>query len=180
MNTRVDRVTVSEHWDATDNPTLETISDLIGIGKPVDWLSLDQEAMVELSERFYESLRSIVHALGGGEIERFDRAFDYRVATQDIELANGGKVVEGSLGAIEWTWTAIVDGRRQFWRIDIEGLPKVGVRFDYEDNYPAVPGIKDRLTPAITAAAALNAVPEVSAAPAGFLQPPVFAPCLVR
>lgn len=203
MNQRIDSIKVSEHWDATDYPTLETISDLIGIGKPVEWLSLDQESMAVVGEWFYASLRSLVHALGGGEVERFERAFDYRVATRDIEFANGGKVVKDSLGAIEWTWTAIVDGRpfasvtdrwiadwdvpdwggddrRQFWRIDIEGLPKVGIRFDFEDNYPSIPGVKDRLTPAITAAAALNAVPDVCAASPGFLQPPAFAPCLIR
>ncbi len=199
---KVEHIKARENWDASTYPSPELLFDMVGFGKPAEWLTADLPSAQLLAGWFNETLAATVHSLGG-EVERFERSCEYGLATRDLTLPAGGTIA-GTLGAVGWTWTAIVDGKplvsvtdrwiadwdipgwggepSHNWKVEVTGEPSITVSFDFTDTYPRLPGDEafDRVTAATTAAVAVNALPEVCAAPLGLMRRPPVAACRSR
>lgn len=190
---RVDHIKLRENWDASYFNSPELLFDMVGFAKPDGWLTVNSPAGVTLASWFNESLSQVVHALGG-KAERFERSFEYGLATRDIEIV-AGKIPKGTIAAVGWTWSAIVNGkplasitdrwiadwdipgwggsRLHHWNLEVQGAPSVNVRFDFTDTYPPLAEgmvAGDRITVGTTASSGVNAIPEVCAAAPGFVR----------
>ncbi|OLM16788.1 MULTISPECIES: hypothetical protein [unclassified Pseudonocardia] len=184
---RVDSVFLTEWWDTNTYPAVDVLRDLIAMGRPADWITSDSPTGEMIGQFFYESL-SLVAASLGGEVERFERTLEVGLATRDIVLdATGLEIPEGSIGAVAWTWSAIVDGRpfvsiqdrwvgdheipgwgphrHDHWELELTGAPDVSVTVELhrpEDDE----GVADPLV-CSTVAIALNSIPAVRDAAPG-------------
>lgn len=202
MCQRIDHLKLRENWDASTFDSPELLFEMVGFTKPDGWLTMDSPGGVMMASWFNEQLSAAVHALGA-KVERFERSFEYALATRDIEIT-AGRIPKGTIANVGWTWTAIVDGKPlvsvtdrwisdwdapswsgtklHYWQIEITGSPSLKMRIDLDDTYPAlppqmVPG--DRVTVGTTASFAVNAIHDVCAAPPGIVRSAPLAPCRV-
>ncbi|MFR9806812.1 hypothetical protein ACL02T_31640 [Pseudonocardia sp. RS010] len=186
---KVDSVAVTEWWDTNTYPAIDVLRDLIAMGRPADWISSDSPLGDVIGQFFYESLALVATSLGG-RVERFERSLEVGLATRDIVLqATGLEVAKGSIGAVAWTWSAVVDGkpfvsiqdrwigdheipgwgprRHDHWEVVVSGEPDVTVAVDL--HHPkSNAGTTDPLV-CSTVAIVLNSISAVQAAPAGLM-----------
>jgi 2,4-diaminopentanoate dehydrogenase len=133
--------------------------------------------------------------LAGGAVRVEEIQPDHRVvpASRDLEIG-AGQIKAGTVAATEWRWHAISAGQRfltlaviwtmdpelddyagrDHWTVDIEGRPDLHLTLDMSD--PPGTGLRTKAGQYVTAAAVINAIPAVVAAPPGVFAPPVFAP----
>jgi hypothetical protein len=200
---RIDHIKLRENWDAASFNSPELLFEMVGFAKPAGWLTLDSPGGVMMAAWFNEQLSAAVHAMGG-TVDRFERAFEYGLATRDIDIV-AGHIPKGTIAAVGWTWTAIVDGkpfasvtdrwiadwdipgwggpRTHYWQIEIQGAPSVVTRLEFADTYPPLPQgmvAGDRVTVGTTAAVAVNAIPAICAAPPGIARVAPASPCRLR
>ncbi len=113
------------------------------------------------------------------------------IAPRDIAVA-AGTIAKGTVAATEWRWTAhLANGtdllqsiiwtadpnlhasdRQGHWIMNIKGRPDIKMTLDISESDPTKPPSR-ALTDAVCAVA-INAIPEIIAAPAGLFafQPP--------
>jgi 4-hydroxy-tetrahydrodipicolinate reductase len=108
---RIDSITVQEVGVGSTVDSADMMQ-MIGWGQ----LPPPMELIVEMAARYYGE--SITHAcaLLGREVERIETGFDYVLAERDYDLG-GFTVPAGTMGSVQHTFTAIVDGR-PFFRLE--------------------------------------------------------------
>lgn len=184
---------LSEHWSeiriqeiinyATYNQP-ETIVEIMGFGKPLDHTPvLLMPGMLTFA--WGGTLRLLAEGVGI-ELDEIREVHERRPARKALQLGPY-RIEEGTTGALRFEVQGIVDGRPALvvehvtrlddelapewpksngsYRVLIEGVPKMRVEYEFEDEHGdhAVGGV------ILTATRIVNAIPAVCAAPAGLL-----------
>lgn len=186
---RVDSVFLTEWWDTNTYPAIDVLRDLIAMGRPEGWMTNESPTGEVIGQFFYESLALVAQRLGG-QVERFEKSLQVGLATRDIVLETTGlEIPKGSIAAVAWTWSAIVDGkpfvsiqdrwigdfdipgwgprRHDHWEVAVTGAPDVTVSVDLHQPANDTEGIEPLVR--ATAAIVVNSIAPVIAAPAGHL-----------
>jgi 4-hydroxy-tetrahydrodipicolinate reductase len=184
LSERWEEVRVQEivNYASYDQP--DTLFGIMGFGKP-----LDHTPMLLLPGALSFAWGGTVRLLAEGmgvELDDIREVHERREATRPIRI--GAHTVErGTMGALRFEVQGIVDGRpalvvehitrlddalapewpsgRGSYRVLIEGVPRMKVEFEFEDEHGdhAVGGV------ILTATRIVNAIPAVCAAPPGLL-----------
>jgi hypothetical protein len=179
----LDRIKVAETVDASAMASPAFVFDLMGLGSdPVEHDIRSGPLATLYSTLFSEVLHVAAQALG---TRVASIAPDHRLtlAPRDIAIA-AGTIAAGRVAATEWRWTAMFEdgvrfdlailwtadpslheGGRGHWDIRIDGRPGVRMSIEIAEQDPAAPPSR-ALTDA-TVAVAINAIPDVLAAPPG-------------
>ncbi len=187
-----------EGFDVRTRPP-HTIFDVVGMGKRPDDLTLESPLARTLNELFTEMFHLLAEQLGT-KVVTVKLDLEHGLAQKDIPVP-GGIVPEGTVAAVGFLWKAELDAgpRIEFesrwfvdrsipgwdftegWRVVIDGEPSVKAQIALGESF--LPGAQHgRFDPTHrgVTALALNAIPEVCAAPAGILRPKIFAPWQAR
>lgn len=173
--------------DASGMGSPEFVFGLMGFGSNPAERDVTRGPLAKLyGELFSEVFHAVAAALGT-RVETLEPDHRLTLAPRDLPI-RAGVVPAGTVAATEWCWrAALADGRRVVhsvtwtadptlhgagareaasWRIEIEGRPNVKVALSIADPDPAAP--HTRAGADATVAIALQAIPEVCAAPPGF------------
>ena len=175
---------------------------IAGIGFGRDPGRLGSRTRKEILSRYYfECIAGLAHLLGV-RLDELTARVSYPVSQRQVDCA-AVTIRPGTVGAVDGTWSGLIDGKplitiREIWyldrdlvdpdieltsadmyEIDIKGLPiDVRTRADLSvSDHTDVFGIDDRQSAAnlATATQLVQTIPAVVAAPPGILQPPGFA-----
>ena len=196
---QLESVACYELADASSMPSPEFVFGLMGFGADPRELDITREPIaVHLGDLFMEVFHGVADALGtkAGALEAAHRI---TLAPRDLKV-RAGTIRRGTVAATEWrwrgrlesgvdvvhsvTWTADPSlhggaGRdAAAWRIEIQGRPNVRAVIAISDPDPAAPHMRAAVD--ATVAIAIQAIPAVCAAPAGFYSVPAFAPHRTR
>jgi hypothetical protein len=185
----VESVLIEETYDCS-RATANIVFDTIAFARPLDEWDRNSPIGQMFNEMFVQLIHNVAHSLG---VELREVEWTARVAPahRDIDIA-AGRVRQGTVGAVEQVWTGIPVDPSQIritkrtcwvvaddipgftvksgWQIHVRGLPNVTaeIRLDgqseVEHQGEAMVG------------GAIGVIPEVIAAPPGFLHPTVYAP----
>jgi hypothetical protein len=186
LHTRIDAITVTEVADLRNHPSTAMTFDGLGFGRdPQDAVAVKSPIIRTMDRVFVESM-SLVAAGLGIDVERFTTDFQVAAATRDLQVRSG-RIAAGCVAGMRFSWKTWSGGRPvivfdSFWKMADEIDPDWG----YDDaKYSVViegePGMKVRFEPTKpgpggdigywgrmwTTMAAVNAIPEVCAAPPG-------------
>jgi hypothetical protein len=200
MCLELDHLTMIEAANGAQHPEKSLIIDALGMGKPLDEMTIETPFGAYFSSFFGEVLAGVAHTLNL-EIERVDRGLDVLPATRDLHIASGF-VAKGTVALTRYWLAGIVDGVEKLrieinwfveerlegvpvpegncqWNIEIEGRPSARVKFDL---LPSLNGESEPYDPIFysTMSTTIRTIPGVVAAPPGILQGPVFAPYAPR
>jgi hypothetical protein len=195
MCLELDHLTMIEAANGAQHPEKSLIIDALGMGKPLDEMSIETPFGAYFSTFFGEVMAGVAHTLNL-ELERVDRGLDVLPASRDLNVASGF-VAKGTVALTRYWLSGIVDGAEKLrieinwfveeglegvpvpegncqWNIEIEGRPSGRVKFDL---LPSLTG-KNDYDPIFysTMSTTIRTIPGVVAAPPGILQGPVFAP----
>jgi hypothetical protein len=189
----VQRIEVTELLDAATMPDPDFVFTVMGMGSDPAALDLREGPLAVLFGQLYREAIAFVCDQMNVEIEEIQPDHTVVAATRDLEIA-AGRIAAGTVAATEWRWHAICAGRRfltlsviwtmdqdlpgyqhrNHWTVEIEGRPDLHLSLDMSD--PPGTGLRTKAGQYVTAAAVINAIPAVVAAPPGVFVPPVFAP----
>jgi len=200
MCLELDHLKMVEAANGAPHPEKSLIMDALGMGKPLDEMTIETPFGSYFSTFFGEVVAGVAQTLNL-ELERVDRGLDVLPATRDLEIASGF-VAEGTVALTRYWLSGIVDGREMLrveinwfveeglegvpvpegkcqWTIEIEGRPSARVKFDL---LPTLSGKGDYYDPIFfaTMATTIRTIPGVVAAEPGILQGAVFAPYAPR
>ena len=178
--------------DASSMPSPEFVFGIMGFGADPAVRDITRGRLAQLYEELFGEVFHAVAAALGTRVERLLPEHRVTLAPADIAI-RAGVIRVGTVAATEWRWRGeFADGRFMIhsvvwtadptwhgvdrrsaaqWRIEIDGRPNVRVSIAIEDPDPAAPHM--RAAADATVAIALQAIPEVYAAPAGFYGTPV-------
>jgi hypothetical protein len=143
LNRRIDSILVQELLDYASWDNAEMLFTNMGFGLGPDEEALWSDASV-MGQFFHAPIMLVADGLGA-TIERFEYHRDVWLAEQDFDIA-AGSIKQGTVAAMKFGATAIVDGRPaltvehvtrltqdaapewangQGWRVTIEGLPSM-------------------------------------------------------
>jgi hypothetical protein len=199
MCLELDHLKMVEAANGAQHPETSLIIDALGMGKPLDQMTIETPFGAYFSAFFGEVMAGVAHTLGL-ELERVDRGLDVLPATRDLEIASGF-VAAGTVALTRYWLSGIVDGREKLrieinwfvedglegvpvpegncrWHIEIEGRPSGRVTFDLLPTLTG-PGDYDPIFYS-TMSTTIRTIPGVVAADPGILQGPVFAPYAPR
>ncbi len=184
MSVDMDEIRIFETVDASAMASGEFIFGLMGLGTDPAKNDIRKGPLAELyGSLFSEVIYFCAHHLGS-EINQITPEHRLVLAPKDIKLIPG-IIVKGTVAATEWRWTAdmangtrfllsiiwtadpkLHDSDRQgHWRMEIKGRPDITMTLDISEPDPEKPPSR-ALTDAVCAVA-VNAIPEVIAAPPG-------------
>ena len=193
----VQRIEVTELLDASTMPDPDFVFTVMGMGSDPVGLDLRHGPLAVLFGTLYREAIAFACDRMNADVDEIQP--DHRVVTAARDLAiAAGMIRAGTVAATEWRWHAISAGRRFLtlsviwtmdpsldgyagrghWTVDIEGLPDLHLSLDMAD--PPGTGLRTKAGQYVTAAAVINAIPDVVAAPPGVLTPPVFASFIRR
>jgi len=199
MCLELDHLKMVEAANGAQHPEKSLIIDALGMGKPLDEMTIETPFGAYFSNFFGEVLAGVAHTLNL-EIERVDRGLDVLPATRDLQIASGF-VAKGTVALTRYWLSGVVDGKEKLrieinwfvedglegvpvpegncqWLIEIEGKPSGRVKFDLLPTLDGV-GSYDPIFYS-TMSTTIRAIPGVVAAEPGILQGPVFAPYAPR
>jgi hypothetical protein len=199
MCLELDHLKMIEAANGAHHPEKSLIIDALGMGKPLDEMTIETPFGAYFSAFFGEVMAGVAHTLNF-ELERVDRGLDVLPATRDLEIASGF-VAEGTVALTRYWLSGIVDGTERLrieinwfveeglegvpvpegncqWNIEIEGRPSGRIKFDL---LPSLSGQHD-YDPIFysTMSTTIRTIPGVVAADPGILQGLVFAPYAPR
>jgi hypothetical protein len=200
MAERIDSVFLTEWWDTNTYPAIDVLRNLIAMGQPEGWITSESPTGEVIGQFFYESIALVAESLGG-KVERFERSLEVGIAERDLVLeATGLEIRKGTIGAVAWTWSAIVDDkpfvsiqdrwigdhtipgwgpkRHDHWELEITGQPDIKLTVDL--SHPAHENVVVDPLMRTTAAIVLNAAQPVIDAEPGLLTYATFAPYAAR
>jgi len=179
--------------DASCMPSPEFVFGIMGFGADPAIRDITRGRLAHLYEELFGEVFHAVAAALGTRVERLLPEHRVTLAPTDLTI-RAGVIRMGTVAATEWRWRGeFADGRFMIhsvvwtadptwhgvdrrsaaqWRIEIDGRPNGRVSIAIEDPDPAAPHM--RAAADATVAIALQAIPEVCAAPAGFYCTPVF------
>lgn len=191
MSVNIDRIEIFETVDASAMSSGAFIFDLMGLGSDPEKADIRKGPLAALyGALFSEVLHFCAHHLGRS-ISSIAPDHQLTLAPQDIELIPG-TINAGTVAATEWRWVALLsDGselllsiiwtadpslhdsdRQGHWLMKIHGRPNITMTLDISEADPDKPPSR-ALTDAVCAVA-INAIPDVVAAPPGlFAFPPI-------
>ena len=193
----VQRIEVTELLDASTMPDPDFVFTVMGMGSNPVGLDLRHGPLAVLFGTLYREAIAFACDRMNADVDEIQP--DHRVVTAARDLAiAAGMIRAGTVAATEWRWHAISAGRRFLtlsviwtmdpsldgyagrghWTVDIEGRPDLHLSLDMAD--PPGTGLRTKAGQYVTAAAVINAIPDVVAAPPGVLTPPVFASFIRR
>lgn len=179
----LDSLTVSETVDASAMASPAFVFDLMGLGSDPATRDIRKGPLAALySTLFSEVLHFAAHSMKT-VIASISPDHRLTLAPRDIAV-QAGVIPAGTVAATEWRWTAHLANGADFtlsilwtadpslhantnghWDIRIEGRPNIRMTLDIFEADPAAPPSR-ALTDA-TMAVAINAIPDVVAAPPG-------------
>jgi len=185
----VESVSIHEAFDCS-NSTADIVFDTMGFGLPLaDWTK-DSPVGAMFNHLFFQLIHNVAHSLGV-ELEDVSWTASVAPAPHDIRI-DAGTVSEGTVAAITQVWEGIpkdpdqiriakhtswvlgkdIPGHpvRSGWQIRVEGKPSVVVDVRYEPD-----GDMTYYSESMVGSA-ISVIPEVMAAPPGFLLPKIYAP----
>ena len=193
----VQRIEVTELLDASTMPDPDFVFTVMGMGSDPVGLDLRHGPLAVLFGTLYREAIAFACDRMNADVDEIQP--DHRVVTAARDLAiAAGMIRAGTVAATEWRWHAVSAGRqfltlsviwtmdpsldgyagRGHWTVDIEGRPDLHLSLDMAD--PPGTGLRTKAGQYVTAAAVINAIPNVVAAPPGVLTPPVFASFIRR
>ena len=185
--------------DASSMPSPEFVLGLMGFGADPAQRDITTEPIAAMfGELFMEAFHGMADTLHT-RVASIVPAHATTLAPRDLTI-RAGTIPRGTVAATDWrwrgrlesgvdvlhsvTWTADpglhgVTGRdAAAWRIEIEGRPNVRAVISVSDPDPAAPHMRAAVD--ATVAIAIQSIPVVHAAPAGFYAVPAFAPHRTR
>jgi len=200
MCTDVDHVRLFETINAARHPAAVMIAEALGIGKPLDQVTVESPFTQYFIGMFSEVATAFGHGIGV-TFDRLEPEFVTAPASQDFDIAVG-HVAKGTVAGCRYTVKGFYGGKelarlevhwfvepgiagwpmpadRYQWGVDIEGRPSARMVVD------VVPTLGDSgvdYDPGFfaTAATSILAIPGLCAAPAGIFHPPIHAPWMPR
>lgn len=206
----VTQINMVEVFDCSKHPLADMMFNLLGFGKSPQDIHLDSPGGVYFSQRLFPA---VLYKLGrqlGLRVERVEMGdVRFAFATKDFEIA-AGKVTEGAIAGLSFTYTGYVDGRpflTQRWVHHVGqhlGALPAGWRtapdpevpfeqggtpvYEIEAEILGRPTIRNRMLMTDiddpvwpgTAYSLVNCIAGVVRAAPGFLEDPVFAPWKAR
>ena len=191
MSVETDRIEIFETVDASAMASPEFVFGLMGLGSDPAEKDIRQGPLSELYGALFSEVLYFCANHLGSKIAAIEPDHQLTIAPRDIVVA-AGTIAKDTVAATEWRWTAYLengtelllsiiwtadrslhDGDRQgHWVMNIKGRPDIKMTLDISEADPAKPPSR-ALTDAVCAVA-INAIPEVIAAPAGLFafQPP--------
>jgi hypothetical protein len=173
--------------DASSMPSPEFVFGIMGFATDPAVRDITGGKLARLYEELFGEVFHAVAAALGTRVERLVPEHRVTLAPTDLTV-RAGMIPKGTVAATEWRWRGeFADGRYMIhsvvwtadpswhgvgpgsgaqWRIEIDGRPNVRVSIAIEDPDPAAPHM--RAAADATVAIALQAIPEVCAAPPGF------------
>lgn len=191
--TEIDSISIREVFDVSGAPDHDYVFNICGMGSDPDCIDLAPTGPVtELMTGMYAEVIALLAQRLGMRLDGVEA--DHRVspAPQDIH-ARAGIVRAGTVAALHLIWHGIVGGRRRItlsvnwlmgntvpgfetfdhWQVSLRGKPGLDITMNLVE--PENNGERTRAEQYAVAASVINAIPEVCAAPPGFLHPHVFA-----
>jgi hypothetical protein len=192
---RLDSIACYEVADASSMPSPEFVFGLMGFGADPNKRDITREPIANLYGSLYaEVLYAVAESLQT-PIRAIVPEHSVRLAARELKIA-AGWIEKGCVAGTEWRWRAQLEngiellhsvlwtadpaqhggegGEAAAWRIELNGRPNVRATISLEDPDPAAPHMRAAVD--ATVAVALNAIPAVCAAPAGFFTVPPFSP----
>jgi hypothetical protein len=191
MSVDMDRVEIFETVDASAMASPEFVFGLMGLGSDPADKDIRQGPLSDLYGALFSEVLFFCANHLGSKISVIEPDHQLTIAPRDIAVA-AGNIAKGTVAATEWRWTARLDNgtdlllsiiwtadpslhdseRQGHWIMNIKGRPDIKMTLDISESDPAKPPSR-ALTDAVCAVA-INAIPEVIAAPAGLFafQPP--------
>jgi len=171
------------------------VFDILGFGSDpaaVDPNAPDWGPAASLNGMFAEPVKSLAARLGLA-LETIRTEHAVHPAREDLEIA-AGRIAKGRVARLHWKWRgltkegvdlvleirwemeALPDGERApgLWRVEIDGSPGAGITFDLTKR--ADDPFRTSAEQYGVAAAVMNAVPHVVAAPPGLFDAPIATP----
>jgi hypothetical protein len=185
----VDSVSVQEAFDCS-NSTADIVFDTMGFGLPLAEWRKDSPVGGMFNHLFFQLIHNVAHRLG---VELADVSWTASVAPapHDIHI-DAGTVRAGTVAAITQIWEGIPSDPKQIriskhtswvlgkdipghpvrsgWQIRVEGKPSIAVDVRYQPD-----GDMTYYSESMVGSA-ISVIPEVIAAPPGFLLPQIYAP----
>ena len=194
LSQRVDRITVQEFVDVSRVPAKGMLTDLMGMGKQPEEITVDAPMFRSLSKQYEQSIAAAADVLGV-TIDEVRPSIRVGTSPNDVDVAFGVLPAGSVVGQI-LTWTGYHDGApalvaEEYWTVtdDIPGWDLSLDGFHIRVLIDGAPPFRldltidrDRIGPddavtggqAMVAMTAVNAIADVLAAPAGVVTPPVF------
>ena len=184
MSHELTRVSVFETVDASNMRSPDFVFGLMGLDTDPAERDIREGPLATLYGTLFSEVLHFAAAELGTRVTRIEP--DHRLTRAPRELATAaGPIREGHVAATEWRWTAHTaagpelllsilwtadptlhgEDRLGHWTIAIEGRPTIRMSLDIEEADPALPPAR-ALTDAVVAVA-VNAIPDVIAAPPG-------------
>lgn len=180
----ISRITMRETVDASAMTQPAFVFDLMGLGSDPRVRDIRDGPLATLySALFSEVFYFAADAMGAEIVEIIP---DHRLTLAPANMAvAAGPIARGCVAATEWRWTAMLSNDVELvmsilwtgdpalhgeshpghWTIAIEGRPNVTMTLDISESDPIAP--KARALSDATVAVAINAIPDVIAAPPG-------------
>ncbi|RKQ72186.1 hypothetical protein DES40_1523 [Litorimonas taeanensis] len=190
MSVDINEISLFETVDASAMTSGAFVFDLMGLGSDPAKVDIRKGPLAELySALFSEIFYYCAHHFGS-KIAKITPDHKLTLAPKDIHLIPG-VIKKGSVAATEWFWTARLENgtdivlsiiwtadtalhesdKQGHWMLKIKGRPNITMTLDISEPDPDKPPSR-ALTDAVCAVA-INAVPDVIAAPPGLF---AFAP----
>lgn len=184
MSHELDRVSVFETVDASNMQSPDFVFGLMGLGTDPAERDIREGPLATLYGALFSEVLHFAAAELGTRVTRIDPDHQLTLAPCELTIA-AGPIRAGHVAATEWRWTAQTaagpelllsilwtadptlhgDDRLGHWTIAIEGRPTIRMSLDIEEADPDLPPAR-ALTDAVVAVA-VNAIPDVIAAPPG-------------
>ena len=184
MSHDLQRMSVFETVDASAMTSPEFVFGLMGLGSDPAERDIRDGPLAALYGTLFSEVLHFFAAELGGAITRVESDHRLTLAPQEIATA-AGPIGEGRVAATEWRWLAQTsagpelllsilwtadptlhgDERLGHWTIQLDGRPTIRMSLDIGEADPSLPPSR-ALTDA-TIAVAINAIPQVVAAPPG-------------
>lgn len=184
MSHDLTRMSVFEMVDASAMASPEFVFGLMGLGSDPTQRDIREGPLATLYGALFSEVLHFFAGELGGTVTQIASDHGLTLAPRRIETA-AGDIDEGRVAATEWRWLAQTsvgpelllsilwtadpslhgDERLGHWTIQLDGRPTIRMSLDIGEADPALPASR-ALTDA-TIAVAINAIPQVLAAPPG-------------
>ncbi len=180
----VEQITMQETVDASAMASPAFVFDLMGLGSDPTKSDIREGPLATLYTALFSEVFHHAAAALGTRLVSLAPDHQLTLAPHDMQVA-AGAIARGTVAATHWRWTGAYehgvklamsilwtadrslhgDTPPGHWLIDIKGRPNVHMTLDIEEPDPAAP--PSRALSDATVAVALNAIPDVLAAPPG-------------